>query len=109
MKVTESAGPTTIVGALTPTPLPRPLSSFVGRRQEIDELLTALSHLLTLIGAGGCGKTRLAIELAVRVMTDFAGGVAFADLAPINDPTRLASRLQPPWGSEHQPPARYQP
>jgi non-specific serine/threonine protein kinase len=73
--------------ALAPSALPRPLSAFVGRRSEIEELKRVLSEarLVTLTGPGGCGKTRLAIEVASQVSDRYAGGVAFVDLAPVRD------------------------
>ena len=84
-----------IVGALSPVPPPWPLSSFVGRRQEIDELQRILtgSRLVTLIGFGGSGKTRLAIELARSVSSSFDEGVAFVDLAPVHDPNAVAESI----------------
>jgi non-specific serine/threonine protein kinase len=59
----------------------------VGRRPEIEELaaLLARARLVTLIGPGGCGKTRLAIGLAAEMAASFAGAVAWADLAPVRD------------------------
>jgi non-specific serine/threonine protein kinase len=73
---------------LAPAPPPRRLSSFVGRQAEIAELRRALatSRLVTLVGAGGCGKTRLALEVAAQVGPSFPAGVAFVELAPIQDP-----------------------
>jgi predicted ATPase/DNA-binding CsgD family transcriptional regulator len=72
-------------------PLPKPLSSFVGRRAEIEELgrMLASTRLLTLTGAGGCGKTRLAIELATRYRDTFPDGVALVDVAPLRDPVAV--------------------
>jgi predicted ATPase/DNA-binding CsgD family transcriptional regulator len=66
-------------------PLPEPVSRFVGRQSEARELRSRLAQtrLLTLTGPGGCGKTRLAIELARQAAEDFPDGVAFVDLAPI--------------------------
>src|SRR5262249_43655573 len=54
--------------AVHPSALPPELTSFVGRGRELSELADALDHprLLTLTGPGGCGKTRLALELAER-------------------------------------------
>lgn len=65
--------------------LPANLSSFVGRERELDELveLTHVSRLITLIGPGGIGKTRLAIELAGRLEPAFADGAWLVDLTTI--------------------------
>ncbi|MCW2952163.1 MAG: transcriptional activator domain protein [Conexibacter sp.] len=67
--------------------LPRQLTSFVGRERELTELdgLLGRARLLTLTGPGGCGKTRLALELASRRARDFAGGTPVVELAPIAD------------------------
>ncbi|HEX2038489.1 MAG TPA: LuxR C-terminal-related transcriptional regulator [Acidimicrobiales bacterium] len=64
--------------------LPVPLTSFVGRRAELEVLaaLVADHRLVTLTGAGGCGKTRLALEVATRVPDD----VCWVDLGPLDDP-----------------------
>jgi predicted ATPase len=89
--------------------LPRQLTSFVGRERELAEAATLLrsSHLLTLTGAGGCGKTRLALELAGQHLDDFADGVWPVELAALGEPeligpavaqaldTRLASDRAP--------------
>lgn len=71
--------------------LPLPLTSFIGRAREIAELkrLLGKTRLLSLTGAGGSGKTRLALEVAGEVMDDFADGVYFVPLAPIDDPALL--------------------
>lgn len=64
-------------------PLPSPASAFVGRSAEIDELRKAVlaNRLVTIVGEGGLGKTRLAIEVARRLVADISS-VGFADLAP---------------------------
>lgn len=70
------------------TNLPRPASSFVGRDEEVAEVAALLrdgARLLTLTGPGGSGKTRLAIEAAASVLTDFKAGVFWVGLAPLND------------------------
>ena len=68
--------------------LPVQLSSFIGRRAEIDGIREALAdnRLVTLTGAGGAGKTRLAIHVAAETANEFADGVWYVDLAPITDP-----------------------
>jgi predicted ATPase len=68
--------------------LPRPPTSFVGRESELAEArgLLADTRLLTLTGPGGCGKTRLAIELAIRTLEDFGHGAHFVSLAAVRDP-----------------------
>jgi predicted ATPase/DNA-binding CsgD family transcriptional regulator len=75
--------------------IPRPLTSFVGREPDLAELrrLSAGSRLLTLTGPGGSGKTRLAIELAARVLGDFRDGGCFVALAAVRDPELVASSI----------------
>ena len=66
--------------------LPYPISSFVGRVTELERLghLLASHRLLTLTGSGGCGKTRLAVELARRHDTQYSQGAWFVDLASVS-------------------------
>lgn len=68
--------------------LPAQLTSFVGREAEMREVaeLLAENRLVTLTGAGGVGKTRMAVQLATRMAGEFADGVWYVDLAPITDP-----------------------
>lgn len=68
--------------------LPLQLTSFVGRVEQIAAVRELLSHnrLVTLTGAGGAGKTRLAIRIAALEEPGFDGEVFFVDLAPITDP-----------------------
>jgi predicted ATPase/DNA-binding SARP family transcriptional activator len=89
--------------------LPQQLTSFIGRERELAEIATLLrnSRLLTLTGAGGCGKTRLALELAGQRLEDFSDGVWPVELAALGEPeligpaiaqamdTRLASDRAP--------------
>jgi predicted ATPase/DNA-binding SARP family transcriptional activator len=74
------------------TNLPIPLSSFVGRRKEVTELKDLITsiRLLTLTGAGGSGKTRLAIQVATDMIDRFHDGVWWADLAPLIDDAAVA-------------------
>ncbi len=68
--------------------LPVQITSFVGRQREIAEITHLLreSHLLTLTGPGGTGKTRLALQVADGLLDAFEHGVFFVDLAPISHP-----------------------
>ncbi len=82
--------------------LPLALTSFVGRGHELDQLvdLQSRSRLLALVGPGGVGKTRLAIQLANHVQGKFADGVWLVELAPIIDgdlvPQAVAAALGVP-------------
>ena len=69
------------------TNLPIQLTTFVGRQDELRKLkhTQAETRLLTLVGPGGCGKTRLAEELAGELIGGHADGVWFVDLAPVVD------------------------
>ena len=71
-------------GTDTPS-LPVQLTSFVGRIAQMTEIrkLLADNRLVTLTGAGGAGKTRLAIQIAAGVAAEFSDGVSYVDLAPI--------------------------
>jgi predicted ATPase/class 3 adenylate cyclase len=71
-----------------PNNLPIQLTSFIGREQEVRELSSRLrtARLLTLTGAGGIGKTRLAIQVAAEVLAGFRDGVWLVELASIADP-----------------------
>jgi len=75
--------------------LPAELTSFVGRRRELADTrrLLSSSRLLTLTGAGGVGKTRLALRMAAEVRRTFADGVWFVELAALRDPDLLAGTL----------------
>ena len=78
-----------------PNNLPVQLTQFIGRRREVLRVreLLAANRLLTLTGTGGTGKTRLALEVAAECLGDFADGVFFVDLAPIEDDGLVASAI----------------
>jgi predicted ATPase/DNA-binding SARP family transcriptional activator len=85
--------------------LPMSLTSFVGRRDELDEVRALLfrSRLVTLVGVGGVGKTRLALEAARRASTDLVDAIAFADLAAVTDPGLVAQQALGALGVEERP------
>jgi predicted ATPase/class 3 adenylate cyclase len=74
--------------------LPLQLTTFLGRSAELAELKTLLAsgRMLTLVGTGGIGKTRLAIELATEVLEEFAH-VWLAELASVSDPGLVTQTL----------------
>jgi predicted ATPase/DNA-binding CsgD family transcriptional regulator len=71
------------------------LTSFIGRRRELGEArdLMSRSRLLTLVGPGGVGKTRLAIELSSRSRKAFRDGVWFVELAALEDGSEVGSQI----------------
>jgi predicted ATPase/DNA-binding CsgD family transcriptional regulator len=75
--------------------LPVALSSFVGRRRELGELRETLegTRLLTLTGPGGCGKTRLGLQVATDVSDGFPDGVWWVDLAPLAEERLVAATV----------------
>jgi predicted ATPase/class 3 adenylate cyclase/DNA-binding CsgD family transcriptional regulator len=78
-----------------PNNLPAQLTSFVGRASELAALRTQLdsTRLLSITGAGGCGKTRLAVQLAADVLDRYPGGTWLAELATVSDPDRVAATV----------------
>ena len=75
----------------TPGNLKSQPTSFVGRELAVVELETAVkaNRLVTLTGVGGVGKTRLALEVAARLKSDFPDGVWVIELAPVGDPSAV--------------------
>jgi len=72
-----------------PNNLPAQLTSFVGRERECSEVKNLLStaRLVTVIGVGGCGKTRLAIQVASELLAELQGGAWLVELGALADPT----------------------
>jgi predicted ATPase/class 3 adenylate cyclase len=80
-------------------------TSFVGREAELAELQTALKahRMVTLTGAGGVGKTRLAVETATRAAHEFPDGVWMIELAPVGDPAAVPEAVAATLGITQQP------
>ena len=85
--------------------LPAPLTPFVGRAAERAALGAALAghRLVTAVGPGGIGKTRLALAVAAEQAGRFAGGVWYADLVPVTDGAMVAAALAAALGLGEQP------
>jgi predicted ATPase/class 3 adenylate cyclase len=75
--------------------LPLQLTSFVGREDEVAEIsaLIGTTRLLTLVGTGGVGKTRTALQVAAELLDGSGDGVWFVDLAPLRDPSLVAHEV----------------
>jgi predicted ATPase/DNA-binding SARP family transcriptional activator len=85
------------------TNLPAPLSSFVGRKQEVADVLSLIREgprLLTLAGPGGTGKTRLALEAAGELVSEFGAGVFWIGLAPVRDPSLVVETIAQTLGAK---------
>ena len=85
--------------------LPLQLTSFVGREKEVAELEALLKRhrLVTLIGVGGTGKTRLMLEAAGHVAERFVDGAWLAELAPLTDASQVPSEIARALGAPEIP------
>jgi predicted ATPase/class 3 adenylate cyclase/DNA-binding NarL/FixJ family response regulator len=85
--------------------LPSQFTSFVGRGPQLTELRKLLteSRLVTFTGAGGVGKTRLAVQVANQLADKYADGVWYVDLAPITDPDLVPVTAARALGLPDQP------
>ncbi len=85
--------------------LPAQLTNFVGRQGEIENLRGALAsnRLVTLTGAGGAGKTRLAVQVAAALAEQFGDGICYIDLAPITHPAVVPVTAARALGLPDQP------
>ena len=87
-------------------PLPDPPTALIGRESELEiiasHLLDRGTRLLTLVGPGGVGKTRLALATAARVRDQFADGAYFVSLAPLADHAELAAAIAVALGAPVQ-------
>jgi predicted ATPase len=88
------------------TNLPLPLSSFVGREQEVTEVVALVrdeaARLVTLAGPGGTGKTRLALEAAGELVSEFGAGVFWIGLAPVRDPALVVDTIAQTLGAKQE-------
>lgn len=78
-----------------PNNLPQQVTSFIGRERELAEVPALLegARLLTLLGVGGIGKTRLSLQIGANVMDAYPDGVWLVDLAPLVDATFIANAV----------------
>jgi hypothetical protein len=92
-------------GLPRPLPLPAACTSFVGREEELADVKQLLRNehvrLLTLTGAGGSGKTRLALRAAADIKEEFSGGTYMVPLASVLDPGTVASTIAQIVGLRH--------
>jgi len=80
--------------------LPIQLSSFVGRERELAQVkqIMAASRLVTLVGAGGCGKTRLALRVAGKLLAEYPDGVWLVELEALSDPALIVQKASSALG-----------
>jgi predicted ATPase/class 3 adenylate cyclase/Tfp pilus assembly protein PilF len=89
----------------TPNNLPQQVTTFVGRERVMVELreLLAKTRLLTLTGSGGCGKTRLSLQVAADSLEQFQDGAWLVELAPLSDPDLVAQTAATVLGLKEEP------
>jgi non-specific serine/threonine protein kinase len=89
-----------------PANLPQGVSTFIGREEQIDDVerRIAASRLVTLVGPGGIGKTRLSLEVAARTIYDFDDGAWFVELAPVADPSLVVDAISDAIGMRDRGP-----
>jgi non-specific serine/threonine protein kinase len=85
--------------------LPARLSSFVGRERELTEVARLLedARLVTLVGAPGVGKTRLALQVAEALRRRFSDGIWFIELAALAEPALVANAVAATLGVHDDP------
>src|SRR2546430_2503427 len=90
---------------IIPANLPQEPNSFVGREHELDELcrLVGVTRALTLCGAGGIGKSRLALRLLAEAAGEFPDGTWFVELGDLRQPEQVVSRVAATVGVAEEP------
>src|SRR5262249_46197810 len=85
--------------------LPQQVTSFIGREKELAEVRALLekSRQLTLTGAAGCGKTRLARQVAADLLDGSGAGVWLAELAALSDPSLVSQTVAGVFGVKEEP------
>lgn len=88
-----------------PNNLPVQLTSFIGREKDITEIKKLLSgtRLISLLGPGGTGKTRISLQVAADLIDDFENGVWFIELAPLSDPAFITTTIARTLGINEHP------
>jgi predicted ATPase/DNA-binding winged helix-turn-helix (wHTH) protein len=105
--VTEAAPPTATaageIGAAAKTNLPESVSELIGREAELREVAALASELrlVSLVGPGGIGKTRLVLEVARRLLPRFPDGVFVAELGPLSSPELVPATVASALGLTH--------
>jgi predicted ATPase/DNA-binding SARP family transcriptional activator/DNA-binding CsgD family transcriptional regulator len=104
-QVQPLGSPSTEAAEPTRHKLPVPRTSFVDRQRELTEIkrTLAMTRLLTLTGAGGSGKTRLALRAATSLAAAFSDGVWFVELAALSEPDLVPQAIADGVGAREQP------
>jgi predicted ATPase/predicted Ser/Thr protein kinase len=94
-RLSASMGALRVLPASVPNNLPTPLTSFIGRSRERAEVrrLFLTARMVTILGPGGSGKTRLAVQVAKEVLAEFADGVWLVELEALVDPALVAQQV----------------
>ncbi len=103
-KLARARGPQAQRDAL-PSNLPAQLTSFVDRENVVAEIKEKLqsNRLVTLVGTGGVGKSRCAVQIGAQILDGFSDGVWLAELAPISDPTLVTAVIARTLGVQEAP------
>lgn len=95
--ILETSYPSTAISSGARHNIPAPLTSYIGRQKDLETLpgliLSPATRLVTIVGGGGMGKTRLALKIAHVLVPEFANGVWLVDLSSVNDPGLVAQAV----------------